>query len=210
MSVTDTDVLTEVQLTLQEDATFSNGLWSLAEVIAYFNQRQYRFLFETKVVAAVADLPWTPGTPQQDLPTDFIAMIAAGWIDLEASRWYPLPASDRFETDHIRSPEETTTPGPPMAHRTLDTTDTLTVAIDPIPIAPGTFTMTYVALSEVLDGLGTYFTIPDDWTVYLKYGVYADMLSKIGRGQDLTRARYCEQRYQEGIILAQVLLQGWP
>lgn len=210
MAVLDTDLLSEVQLVLQEDATFSNGLWTLPEVLGYFNQRQYRFLVETKAIAAVYDQPWGPGTPQLPLPDDFIAMISAGWVDLAATLWYPLPPSDRFETDHAFGPEATTTLGSPQAYRLLDNTSTLTVGIDPVPIAPGTLTMTYVALSEVLDGLGTAFTIPDDWTTYLKYGVYADMLGKAGRGQDLVRARYAEQRYQEGIVLAQCLLQGWP
>ena len=70
--------------------------------------------------------------------------------------------------------------------------------------------MIYVALSQILDGTGQQFDIPDDWVPYLKYGVYADMLGKQGRGQDLLRAKYCDQRYQEGIALAQALLNGRP
>jgi hypothetical protein len=34
------------------------------------------------------------------------------------------------------------------------------------------------------------------------------MLSKIGRGQDMTRAQYAEQRFQEGIELARLMLKG--
>ena len=43
----------------------------------------------------------------------------------------------------------------------------------------------------------------------IKYGVMADMLTKIGRAQDVTRATYCEARYQEGIEAAAILLAGW-
>lgn len=208
MAVTDLDQLTELQAVLQEDATFSNGLWTLAEVVAYFNQRQYRFLFETKLLASWATLGWVPGVPQRALPDDWIATIAASWHHLATDAWAPLPASDFFEADHVLGPTGAVTDARPQAYRE-DTTDTLAIAVSPAPASPGEVELIYVALSDTLDGLGTYFTIPDDWVPYLKYGVYADMLGKTGRGQDLLRARYAEQRYNEGIVLAQSLLQGW-
>jgi hypothetical protein len=52
-------------------------------------------------------------------------------------------------------------------------------------------------------------TTPNDFTPAIKYGVLADMLSKVGRGQDLTRAAYCESRYQEGVEAAKIMLSGW-
>lgn len=210
MSVTDLDQLQEIQLTLQEDATFSNGLWSLPEVLAYWNQRQYRFLFETKLVAAELTFSWIPGQPQMDLPPDWIDTILVGWHDLAAGNWRPLPPTDLFEASHHLGPEGSITVGPPEAYRESDTPGTLSMGLSPVPIAPGEVTLLYVALSETLDGLGTYFTVPDDWVPYIKYGVYSDMLGKDGRGQDLLRSRYAEQRYMEGIVLAQSLLQGWP
>lgn len=50
---------------------------------------------------------------------------------------------------------------------------------------------------------------PDDFCPAIKYGVMADMLSKVGRGQDLVRAAYCESRYQEGLEAANIILAGW-
>lgn len=52
-------------------------------------------------------------------------------------------------------------------------------------------------------------SISDDFSAALKYGVLADMLSKVGRGQDLSRAAYCESRYQEGVEAAAIILAGW-
>ncbi len=78
-----------------------------------------------------------------------------------------------------------------------------------MPSAAGEVSLIYTGLSDLLDGTGIYFNVPDDWVPYLKYGVLADMLLKEGRGRDLLRGRYCEQRYQEGIVLAQSLLDGW-
>lgn len=52
-------------------------------------------------------------------------------------------------------------------------------------------------------------TSPNDFTPAIKYGVLADMLTKVGRGQDLIRAAYCESRYQEGVEAAKIMLAGW-
>ncbi len=97
----------------------------------------------------------------------------------------------------------------PQAYREVDTTATLTVGVTPAPASPGELGLLYVSLSEILEGTGQIFDVPDEFVPYLKYGVYADMLGKDGRGQDLTRSRYAEQRYQEGIVLAQSILQGY-
>ena len=208
MSVTDTDLLTEIQLALQEDATVSNGLWTLSEVRGYFNQRQYRFLKETGILAAWAVIPWVPQETTQPLPADWIATLAVLWQDLATGVYSPLPPSDTWELDHV-DVTGASTPAPlPLAYRD-GTLETLTIAVGPAPAAPGALELIYVGLSDLLDGLGTYFTIPDEWVPYIKYGVYADMLGKDGRGQDVLRARYAEVRYQEGLALATALLGGF-
>lgn len=211
MAVTDQDQLTEIQLALIEDASFSSGLWTTAEVLRYFNQRQYRFLKETRIIAAqaVVDLP-IAGLGVGTLPEDWIATLMAQWHTLGSSTYTILPATDRFELDHLSQADATSgATGTPQGYRDGDTVDTLTVVVGPAPVANGEIEILYVSLSDLLDGTGILFNIPDDWIPYLKYGVLADMLAKEGRGQDLLRARYAERRYQEGVALAQALLQGW-
>ncbi len=210
MSLTDLDQLQELQAVLQEDATFSNGLWSLTEVLGYFNQRQYRFLAETALTAAQATIVWTPGEEQMPLPDDWIATIRASWHHFPTDEVTPLPRSDAFEMDHFLGPTVVGTGNIPQSFRDEDTSSTLTMAVSPAPAATGALKLLYVSLSELLDGQGQLFDVPDDWVLYVKYGVYADMLGKTGRGQDPLRSRYAEQRFQEGIVLAQSLLQGWP
>lgn len=210
MAITDLDQLQEVQLQLQEDATFSNGIWTLAEVIAYFNERQFRFLFDTGVIASTIVLGWTAGEAQMPLPPDWIDTLAARWHDFATGLWTPLPSSDFFEMDHLESPESAVTSQFPQAYRDGDTIDTQTIGLTPAPLSAGEVELVYVALSEILDGTGQLFDIPDDWVPYIKYGTLADMLKKEGRGKDLLRARYCEQRYTEGVVLAKALLDGRP
>jgi len=209
MSVLDTDQLTELGLILHEDpVAWSNGLWTLAEVLGYFNQRQYRFLKETQILVSWTTIPWVPAVPEQPLPDDWIVSVAAAWRDFASNTSTVLPSSDQFETDHLNRLAMTTPVRKPQAYRDSDV-ETLTIAVAPPPIRPGALELLYVALSDLLDGTGVYFTVPDEWVPYLKYGVLADMLGKDGRGQDLLRARYAEQRYTEGIVLAQALLEGF-
>jgi len=44
-------------------------------------------------------------------------------------------------------------------------------------------------------------TIPDDWTWVAKWGALMDLLSREANSKDPLRAKYCEQRYVEGIGL---------
>src|SRR5258708_2631343 len=203
----DTDALTEIQNGLIEDATFSSALWMTAEVLGYFNLRQYAFLKRTRITASWTMVPWVPAQPEHDLPADWIDTIAARWHSFADETWTPVPRSDSFELDHA-SQDTALTTLPPQGFRDSDLA-TLRIVLGPPPIAPGELEIIYVSLSAVLDGTGIGFEIPDVLGPYLKYGVLADMLSKEGRGQDLLRARYCEQRFEEGVALAQALLSGW-
>ena len=206
MAVTDQDQLTEVQLRLIEDSTFSSGLWSTTEVLGYFSRRQSQFLAQTGIVAAIARLDWIPGQPDHDLPEDWLATRLARWHDTLSGTATPLPQSDVFELDHLDQ-QNTLTPGLPEAIRDSDL-ETRRVTLAPPPANPGYVELLYIAVGELLDGSGIFFTVPDAFVPYLTYGVLADMLSKDGRGQDLLRARYCAQRYDEGTALAQSLLDG--
>ena len=66
-----------------------------------------------------------------------------------------------------------------------------------------------MALSGLLTGLGVKFTVPDECVPAIKWGVIADMLSKIGRAHDPERAAWAEQQYQEGVEATKIILRGW-
>lgn len=68
-----------------------------------------------------------------------------------------------------------------------------------------------VLLSNGIDatiwpGFNKTLPIPNIFYPYIKYGVMADMLSKEGEAQDVKRAQYCEQRFNEGVELAKMML----
>jgi plastocyanin len=76
------------------------------------------------------------------------------------------------------------------------------------PIANGTIGLLYVQLAATLTGAGVAMTIPDDWTPYVLWGALTDLFSHDGPAYDPLRAKYCEQRYQEGVELARLVLKG--
>lgn len=208
MAVTDQQLLNECQYAVIEPpdngATWPSGLWTLAEVLGYANQRQWYFLKETGIVTTTASITANAGTGNRfSLPTDWIGTVRAAWKD--ASHWQGLQRSDTWQADHGMDTWEATA-GTPKLYMDAET-PTLGIQIAPKPVINGTVEVLYVALSTTLDRSGIALTVPDEFAPYIKWGVLADMLSKVlGRQQDMTRAAYCEERFQEGITLAQCLI----
>lgn len=207
MAITDRQMLEEVQYTVIEPpdlgATWPSGLWTLAEVLGYANQRQYRFLKETGIVTSTASITANTASGNRfDLPTDWIETIHASWK--QAGVYRPLERTDTWVVDHVKTTWESAT-GTPNSYMDAEA-PTLKIQIAPAPTTSGTIEILYVALSTTLDRSGINLTVPDEFMPYIKWGVLADMLNKVGRGQDVDRAGYAEQRFAEGVALAQMLL----
>lgn len=204
MAVTDADQFQEVQGKLLEDASFSSGLWTLQEVYDRFNERQNRFNRDTLMMLAVEDLTVTSGSVQATLPPDWIATQRASWKGSNGV-FTPVERSTRFAA--MMGIAAGATPTRPML---MDDNcgGTLTAELFPVPTEDGLFRLVYASTLEILNfsGAGDIFDIPDDFVPYVCYGVLADLLSKEGRGRDLARGGYCEMRYQEGVLLAALLL----
>ncbi len=209
MAVTDGDALTEVQGKLLEDATFTSGLWTLAEVYAYFNERQNRFNRDTLLMLAHEDTAVPAATVNVALPPDWIATQRASWKDVATGIFTPLDRSSRYAA--LMGISTNALPTKPLLLDD-DAGGTLSAELFPIPAADGILRLLYACVLEPLnfDAVNPdIFDVPDDFLPYIMYGVLADMLSKDGRGRDLFRANYCEGRYGEGVAIAAILLGGY-
>lgn len=208
MAVTDGDQLIEVQNKLLEDASFTSGLWTAAEVYGYFNERQNRFNRDTKLMLATADIAVAAAATSVNLPQDWIATQRAAWGDANG-RFTPLDRSSRQAA--LLGISSNALPATPILFDD-QSGGTVTAELFPIPTTLGTLRLLYASVLELLnfDTLAPdIFDIPDDFVPYVSYGVMADMLSKEGRGRDLFRANYCEDRYNEGVAIAAILLGGF-
>jgi len=88
-----------VEPTVDGGTTFASGLWTVTEVINYFNQRQYRFLRDTQLLLTRTSLVTTPNVNRQPLPTDWIVTSRATWQDI-ANMFTEIPRGDTWEADH--------------------------------------------------------------------------------------------------------------
>jgi len=211
MSVTDADQLEEVAWRVIESSTlFPSGLWTVAEIANYFNQRQNRFNRDTKLMLAHQPLSFTAGQESADLPPDWIATLNGSWSPAAGGPATTVAAGDRYAAEKAIS----STNNPPDVPTIMDDTSggALTIELFPPPTTDGELEILYACVLERLPfdpGSPEIFDIPDDFVPYITYGVLADMLSKDGRGQNLLMARYCEQRYEEGVAMAAILLEGY-
>jgi hypothetical protein len=210
--VADSAVLEEIQYHLLEapdlGVSWTDNLWTTAEVVGYANQRQQRFLKATSVLLGRARIT-NSGTISQTLPSDWAFTQRLVWVDDDGT-WTELPRVDHRELDLSLSTWPTGTATKPQVYADTDTS-TLTIHVAPIPTNGGYFQITYVPIAPALDGTGggSIFMVPEEFTPAIKYGIMADMLGKNGRAHDPERAAYCESRFQEGIAAATAMVGGF-
>jgi hypothetical protein len=209
MSVLDTQILSEIQSHLVEPenagASYASGFWTAAEVLDYLNGRQYQFLRETLVLLGPATLATTPNVLRHPLPQGWIATYDVQWHDADGG-WKELPPADSYSADHAIPTWDFEQAPAPQVHSDGDQ-QTLTIQVAPAPSDAGLLEILYAQLSTLLTGAGVALEVPDEFAPAIKWGVIADMLSKVGRAMDPERSAYAEARYAEGVEAARVMLR---
>ena len=80
----------------------------------------------------------------------------------------------------------------------------LNVQLAPIPSAGLNLDVLTVQTGAALDGSGVPLGVPDDFAWVVKWGALAELLSKDGPARDVERAKYCEERWKQGLALAKM------
>lgn len=206
--ITDQELMDELQRAVIEPpdsgATWPSGLWTVAEILGYCNQRQDRLLKETKVATSWLDTPIVAQQAQQDLPAGWLATRDA--FVVIAGEATPLDPVTRREAD-LMDVDWPQAPGLPQWYISEELA-TRQIVLVPPPLVQGVLHLYAALVGQTLDRSGIALTIPDELQPYLFYGVLADMFGKQGRAYDQPRASYCEARFEEGIALAQALLKA--
>ena len=205
----DTEIMEQLQYHTLEVADLGNTwdslMWTKDEVISYLNQRQNKFLKDSLLQVGLANIPMTAGTETYDLPWDWINTVRILLMRDDGSS-KALGRSDTWEADN-GVPNWSYVEGEPKLY--YDESDPISVTLMPIPDDDGTLLIHYVPLAGEFDGEGEPITVPNEFMPPVKYGALADMFSKVGRANDPSRAKYCEQRYQLGVQVAKILLNGF-
>jgi hypothetical protein len=213
MSVTDTYVANDIVYRTLENGdanasfpTLLTSMFTSTEIVDSMNRVQQKFMLETgMILTRAAAIPGAVGVKAYALPTDNILVRRATWTtgagDIKA-----LTNTDTWELDNAMNgwPSDI---GEPLAW--WDTTlPQQEIGIAPAPDAVGSIGILYIALATTLTGLGINLTVPDDWSPYITWGTLGELLESDGQAFDPLRAKYCWQRFAEGVELARLVLGG--
>lgn len=207
----DTALLSDVQRLVVEPVdgglTFPSGLWTAAEVLGYLTQRQNQFLKESLSIIGTNILPVLANQSVVNLPEDWMATAHVAWQAADGT-WHPVYPGDSTQADYGSPGWAATITTVPLTWTDAET-PTASLRLMPPPSQPGTLVILYAAIADPPTGGGTLLTVPDDFCVFVRYGVLADMFNKQGRAYDPARAQACEARFREGVDLVVGILKGW-
>jgi hypothetical protein len=214
MAITDQTILSEIQRVTLENAgdggaTWPSGMWTQAEVVGYLNQRQNRFLAAAGLQWKVGEVAVTTGQANQPNPTDWIATVFLAFKS-SAGLYRELPKLSQQELDYLTPSWPGSSNATPQGYYEQEG-DTNQTFVAPTPTDVGSaIERFYVFLGTALTAGGVNFTVVDEFVPTIKYGVLADMFSKVGPAANPVMAAACEARWDEGVQLGLVMSnEGW-
>jgi hypothetical protein len=217
MAVTDQNLCNELQFHLLETpnngASYGSGLYTAAEVAGRLNFRADLFNKLTDVYLSTATANATSGTKSQDLSSavsTFIDLVDVFYSSDNGTTYTQIPEGSSIEGDKYIT-DQTAVALP--SFYTLDTASVLTLIFFPAPTFTGSNGKIKFLYSARLGTLpatpnGSSFSIPDDFTPFIKYGALADLFMKSGETYDPARANIAEALFQLGVEATKGWLTG--
>jgi len=196
------DMLDQIIFMTQEDATFSSGFWTEAEIIDYINDVEKDFFDRTGCFKRQDTVGATAGDRVFLEPSDSMS------IDRITFNQVPLHRTDRWALDMENRNWKNEPAGvPKQYHQDLLLTKRFEVDKDIGPVGQD-FTLTYTILPATLTSSADLLNITPAFFHYILYGVLEKMLGKQGEGQDLAREKYCHARYEAGVGIVLTLMRS--
>lgn len=180
---------------------------SLSEILRFARNRVNQFQFQTGLVLSKKNFNMNPPNDNKVVIDDEILdIVRAAYVDLdELQNPNEIFVLRREDEDSIgnssRNAFNTTTDRPTFYAVVLGNLNT--VKIYPLPANLGQLeiiSVNGIPASTVIS-LNTTIGIPDNLVPYIKWGVLADIYSKDGIAHNPSMSSYCEQRWNEGIII---------
>jgi hypothetical protein len=220
-TVTDQEVLGNVQTSLLEPNTQSttqawqSGIYTQAQALQFLNNRHRKLIGDTLATCSILYQPALAYTPYVALPQTLSTIRRVAWANRDTPLAYiELPPSDAWEQDHGYANWPSLVARQPGAYMD-DHLPSLTIQVVPQASNDGEIELTFSILPAELDGIGAApgnmgnpLSIPDDYSPYLAWGVRADLLQSEYEGNDPVRAAHAQARFEEGIELLRLLLEG--
>lgn len=195
--------LLEVQLSL--GLYVGTDMFSLVDFTNAIQNRRDQFLEETGMVLSVATSNWpAPGQGRAPLADTTIDVRRVAWFSGISQKWATVWRSSEFGARAFSPNWATSTADPPVEF-SVAAEPPVTLQLIPPPANPGQVQLLTLNAGATLNPtVGVLLGIPDNFAWVVKWGALADILGKEGQAQDLPRAKYCEQRWREGIQIARI------
>ena len=205
MATTVNQLIAQIVFLVQEDSSFTSGLWSVTEVIDYINIVMDDFIRQTQITKQTDPITVVGGTRSYAEPADSMSIdridfnlralrrTNVGFLDLDNRKWRTLSGT------------------PSQYHQDMLPNKTFELDRAPLAAQAGLFINVLSTLYPAAVTTGTdNLTVPDYAVLYIKFGVLDKMLSKQGEAQDLAKAKYCKARFDFGVSLFQNLMATKP
>ena len=182
-------------------ATFSSGLFTQTEMLEYLYNTQNDFLVKVRPVFAAATQVLSGARyysqPASAIRIERISSSGKAWqntsqlsLDMDNSNWQADHQSDdpkAWFQDEIGINQ---------------------FGLWPLIDIGGLIANIWYSQKDLDSGIVflTPFILPDIFTMYLKYGVLARAFSKDGEQRDDLRAKFCQKRFDFGVMLARMFL----
>lgn len=180
---------------------------SLEEILDFARNRVNQFQFQTGLV--LSKKLFTMNSPNDNkivIDDEILDIIRVAYVDLDElsnpDNVFPLSREDENSIGYFnRNAFNSTTDIPEFYTAVLGNLNT--VYIYPSPANLGKLeiiSVNGIPASPVLE-LDTKVGIPDNLVPYIKWGILADIYSKDGVAYNPAMSAYCEERWNEGLIV---------
>src|SRR3990167_8647027 len=198
-TITDRDIIQQVQFALLESAS-TQASWPGTSMFTYndvanaVTRRRNQFLADTGCfLTHSTQVAASPPIGRQALSENIIAVRRAAWLGASPYGYY----STMWPSD-----ERSLTAAGSSWNTDSGTPEEWSVLASP----PGTLQMLTVNSKALTpDSAATVLDVPDNLTPAVKWGVLADLLSIDGPARDLSRAAFCQQRYDQYVAMGRYL-----
>jgi hypothetical protein len=205
----DRDLVNAIQYHLIETLTSNWALpWPgtdqfiLDDLTKSIERRRNQFLLEcgTHLIHSQTVYNPPPSNGRISLSDLIIQVRRIAWKDLDLT-YDCLDHIDEWEANTYFPNWETNTGIP----RAFATTLTPPISVQIFPASDDIGTLDIISINNSTDlnpTAGILLNIPDDFSWIIKFGALADLLGKDSQAYDPIRSQYCEERYKQGIQIA--------
>lgn len=180
---------------------------TLDEILKFARNRINQFQFQTGLILSKKNFTMNPPNDNSLIIDDeTIDIVRVAYIDLDEEfnpdEVFVLREEDESSIGYSnRNAFNSTTNRPTFYTSLLGNLNT--IKIYPLPANLGQLeiiSINGIARDSIIE-LNTIINLPDNLVPYIKWGVLADIYSKDGVGYNPAMASYCNQRWEEGIII---------